>query len=237
MKNAIGILTVLLAASAANALVVFDDFTDPPTSQAVAIPLLHPNPTLGETTGATILGGERDLLITVDGTANMDSFIGTIGDGLLSFNSNAPGTILTLQYDGLDPDIYGPPATLVNSEGLGGLDLLAMGDYLYLDFERIDGGIAQVTGITINVNGTGGTAVFSDVIPDSAGPMTFVALFSAFSNPSVLSDVTSIEFILNPDGATDVDFALSAVGVPEPATLVLLGMGSLTLLRRRRRAA
>ncbi len=236
MRTALGVIISVVLVSAVHGAVVIDDFSDPGSSVVVAIGLTSPDPTLVKSTGAGILGGERDVLLDVAGAADLDSFIGTIGAGKLSFNSNSPGTVLTLQYDGMDSDIVGPPAGLVNAEGLGGVDLLAMGSYLYLNFGRIDGGGPQTTGLSIVVSDGMNTSVYSGLIPDSAVPMTYQALFSAFSNPSVLSAATSIELVLNPQAVEDVDFVLTEIGVPEPATLGLLGLGSLILIGRRRRA-
>ncbi|UCG48810.1 MAG: PEP-CTERM sorting domain-containing protein [Phycisphaerales bacterium] len=234
------ILTVvvcLILVQATGAQPVIDDFSVPDPVVAVVINLLDPDPTLIETADALLaaVGGERDILLDVLGVSGPVSFSGSIGGGTFLFNSGARGVAVTLQYDGVDVDMVGPPASLVNSEGLGGADLTSMGSAFFLDFLSIEGGPAQTTGIEIEVHGGGGSAVFAGQIPDSATPSTFLAPFSGFSNAGVLQSATSIELRINASGAANVDFELDAVGIPEPATVCLLGLGSLVLLWRRHR--
>ena len=239
-KGTSAILTVvvgLILVQAAAAQPVIDDFSVPDPVGAVVINLLDPDPTLIETADVLLaaVGGERDILLDVLGVSGPVSFSGSIGGGTFLFNSGAIGVAVILQYDGLDSDTVGPPASLVNSEGLGVVDLTSIGGAFFLDFLSIEGGPVQTTGIEIEVHGGGGSAQFGGQIPDSATPSTFLAPFGGFSNAGVLQSATSIELRINPGGASNVDFELDAVGVPEPATVCLLGLGSLALLWRRQR--
>jgi len=230
-KLSVLIIAALLIPEARGALII-DDFTRPVTPKVFTVNLTDPDPTLLKSSDFSILGGERDVLVDVVGVSSVVSITGVLGGGQFVFNSVVPGTVAVLQYDGLDADISGPPAALVNAEGLAGIDLTAYGNLFYLDFLSIDGGTSNTTGIEIQVHGPASASVFAGVIPDSAGPYQFTAVFSSFSDPSVLSDVTSIEVRINPAGAPDVDFVLNELGVPEPATILLFSLGATGLLRR-----
>ena len=230
---------VMLFAVSAQAYPV-DTFTGPKV--VTAISLQDPDPTLLKTDNVDIIGGQRDLLLdvsNVSGPAGPATYIGTIGEGSFVFNSGTPGVTATLQYDGDDTDIVGPPASLVNSEGLGGVDLTAAGTNSFkLDFLSIEGGDYQDTDVTIEVHNGTDKATFIGKIPDSSVPTRYEVLFSDFTGiTSALASATSLEICLNPNGNPDVNFIMTgSVGVPEPATMILLALGGIAVLRRRNRA-
>lgn len=218
----------------ARAEYIIDDFSAPDPAIVKGITLLgDPDPSVVETPepplpGTPILGGERDMLLNVIGVARPTSFVGEIGSGSFVFGGSSPGTAATIQYDGDDP---GDPPPLFNSEDLGGVDLTVHGDTFALEFLSIDGGQSQWTKIEIEVHSSTSTALFTGTIDDSAGPTTYPAPFAAFSNLGVFSDVTSIEFRINPSGAQDVDFELDTISiVPEPSAMALSALGLACLL-------
>ena len=227
---------VMVTAISAQAYTI-DLFTN--AEVVTVIDLNDPDPTLVKVDHVDTLGGQRDLLLDVLGTPGAVSYAGTIGEGSFVFNSGSPGVVATLQYDGIDSDIVGPPASLVNAEGLGGLDLTAGGrDRFTLDFKSIDGGHYLYMDIEIEVhNGPAVVASFVGQIPSSSIPIRYDALFSSFTGAtSALSSATSLEICFNPNGHEDVDFVMTgSVGVPEPATMTLLALGGIAMLRRRRR--
>lgn len=228
----VGVFAIAGAAPALADLII-DDFGEVALAAQV-ISLINPDPTLASSADPGILGGERDLLLDVMGAAGPVAYSGSVGQGTLAFNSSQPGTAATLQYDGIDTDIFGPPAGLINNELLGGIDFTASGSGLYLDFLSIDGGQVQTTGIQIEAHNGAAVSTFAGAIADAAAPFRYNVPFAAFSDPAVFSHVTSLTLSINPAGANDVDFVLDLVGVPEPGTLAFLGLG-LALLRWRKR--
>src|SRR5687768_15161337 len=214
--------------------IVIDDFGQPNPEQFYVIGAINADPLLHKTSHASILGGERDLLVDVVGTAELTSATGTIGGGVFDFGSQ-DAVLASLQWDGVDADQLLPTRALVNAQGLT-VDLTGggMNGQLVLSFTNLDAGEESDTlPVSITLTGpAGATASFSGTIPEGIAPFDYVIPFASMSTAGGFSfgNVTSIGLTLN-GGTTrpDADFGLdsfTAAPIPEPAALSLLGVAA-----------
>jgi hypothetical protein len=196
--------------------IVIDTFELPASASNSIINLNSPDPTLLEQIAGGVLGLERDVLINVNGAPVPISAAFSLGGGVFDFiTSFSPGTSARLQYDSIDADNPGPPASLVNSNGLL-VDLTANGSNtgLRLDFQSIDGGAATTLRVTIRLqSGAGESATLTAELPQNANPTTFFAAFASFTATAGFSftAVTSIEVDLNPNAVERVEFRLDQI--------------------------
>ena len=195
---------------------------------------------LFKTADGDILGGQRDMLFDIIGsTTRLVGFSAEVNGGSLYYDGHTPGTAAILQYDGLDPDDTGSPPALINSEGLGGVDLTDNGQLFLFALEF--GSIDHPMDLEIDVHSGASSAIFSGTVPESVGtPLVFNVPFWDFTGDDVFGDATSIEFRFNPLGAEDIDFQLNSLVVtaPEPSTMLIWGIGLIGLacrFQRRRR--
>lgn len=193
--------------------VLIDSFDSPGIPAQFIINLTSLDPTLAKQTAPSAIGGERDLLVDVAGTSTPISAAIELGGGNLNFTTAVtPGTVGTLQYDGIDADIPGPPAALINSQGLG-VDITRGGinSHIRLDFLRVDGGNATQLDYQVLLTSTGGgTAVATNNVPQSVGPISDFVPFFSFAQAGGFSfqQVTSIEFVFNPMAVARLEFVL-----------------------------
>lgn len=230
-------LIAFLSAASANAVVI-DTFD---ISQA-----LKANSGITQDSGvagldASILGGERDMLLDwFSGAANLEltANAGSPGNGLLSFSAGAQtsgqGEVV---WDGDDGD----PLSL-NPLGLGGIDLTDGGtlDRIAVGVESDDWPVHLV--FEVYTNSFDWSSATLELPGGISSAQTFELLFSAFT-PQVASigagadftNVGAIRLIID-DQRAETDLSIRFVeSTPEPATLSLLALGGLALLRRRRR--
>jgi hypothetical protein len=182
------------------------------------------DPATGHTLATIDIGvsgiiGEGSLAFRSDGIGFMTQSAGSVGQ-LWSFDITLPGsTAITTDY-GLTPSMDG--ADFDGSDVLYGLSQNSYDLYT----------INQTTGATTYVGPTGflsGTGL---------GGLTFTSNGTLYG---VLNDAlytinpgTGAASLVGPIGFNDVS-GLTAV-IPEPATFVILGLGSLCLIRRKRRS-
>ena len=191
-----------------------DSFNLPNPAATFIIDLLDPDPTLIKNTVAGVVGGERDLLIDVAGNPGLNTALGAVGfqggSGAFRGTFGAPGSTATLEYDGLDADIVGPPAGLVNNEGLttdltnGGINT-----GFRIDTFALDVGSGATMRFRIELTGPGGaTATLDSLLNEDVNLHVEFFPFALFTTAGGFSfaDVTSIRVILNPpDGSGKVD--------------------------------
>jgi len=225
--------------------ILIDDFSSPGGGgTSYVISANHPDPSLFKVSSLGILGGERDLLVDVNGTPGTVSAKGHIGGagGIYRFRSaGVVGTTATLQYDGVDPDVVGPPASLVNAGSLGGADLINGGNLgLLFTFLSVDGGAGSTLGLNIVATGPSGSVTYTGLVPENPSSFAFFAPFSSFlpsSGTFSFNIVSSLEIKLNPLAVANVEFELDAVvaTIPEPHSLALTGLAMTGIIALRRR--
>ena len=240
------------AGTAHAAPIMIDDFDGPAPPSAGQTFFItgsngggDPSPYLLKQSQASgILGGQRDSLVNVIGTAQLGSALGVVGwdnsrnAGLFQINTTpGPGSAVILQYDGADadtPTAPGTPAALVNGQGLGNVDLTSGGtnNALVLRFASCD----AAGGLTINISATtagGGTSTYTGSVADHASAYDLLIPFSSFAHTGggVLTSISSITLVFNVTGVPNVDFALNSIAaVPEPPAFALLAVGACGLL-------
>lgn len=194
-----------------------DNFTDPNPASTFFISALNPNPYLLQTSGAGIIGGQRDLLVNVLGPTNpisANGFVGTVAvaDGVFNLGSasNGPGTEVTMQYDGTDADT----TALNNAMGLTA-DLTANGNNgIRLDFNFLQVGTGTTMDLHISATSPGGgTASFSGLITQDPSGFSVFVPFSSFSTAGTFSfaNVSSLQFSFNQSGVQDVDYEITQI--------------------------
>ncbi len=232
-------LVAIGGSSASAGTIIIDDFQTPAPSEAffsfdsATLPFMPKGMTLIEQESASILGGQRDLLLEVAGNPSIFSTSGIVGTdddaGLLRVATDGgPGTVVTLQYDGIDAgdnEVTG----LSDHLGLGGFDLTdgQTNDRLQFDFLGIDSGSSLLHTIRLEISAVGesATATFVVDIDDSTGPTSLEVPFSDFSDDTVFQNLKSLTFTINGSGesAMGIDIHLDRIAaVPEPATLAML---------------
>ncbi len=209
---------------------LIDDFQAPETPREVFITLDDPDPTLVETPesgplplGARIVGGQRDLLIDVIGVPTESSAQLSVGGGTLGLFTGVgePGTQIVLQYDGIDDDVVGPPAELLEGRfpptdvTSGGTNT---GFRIDFDFLEVGPGMDGVEVKVLATSENGGLAEFVGLALKSTGPTFFVLPFAGFTPTGDFSfrEATSLKFVFNELGRPDVDLSIRSILAVNP---------------------
>lgn len=214
----------LALGTSASAAIVIDDFSE---IEGDALSLIT-----GEgVVSATSLGNGFTRTISVEGSG-LHGFWGTVlVDGVLGLDSTSWAALtFTVSYES---------ATPVNLAGLTGITL---------NFSDIDGGIgSEEVAFSISLSDSGGnTLAFTDLVAEGVGPVAMTSLFADYTltgDPFDFSNVTGISFAINLDPSQGAGLTLTTqadgtpgggiVIIPEPASLALMAIGGLMMIRRR----
>jgi hypothetical protein len=246
---------VLVCVSASRAdMMLIDNFSNPDPSVGYKV-LTGASQVHLTQSAPDALGGQRDILVVVDGTATPTSARGQIGLNrvhIVPVNELQLGTngflssVLTAQYNVLS----NPNAAAAQLNPLGiasGLDFTAGGnDRFLVRFNYSDATPSAGLQVTVTIRSPGGLESSSTkVVPNTSSVYDLFIAYSTLTGSASITNVESVKFTFNTGHTQNVDFAVQLLGavpsnIPEPGsgTLMLIALGLLTLsahgVRRRR---
>lgn len=224
---------ILMGAAPASALVI-DDFVTP---QFVEDTVAEDDVIDGvdgvgsEVAAVTAIGGYRDLYVEKLSGPTDSGVRARVTDDILSFSNDSLVTGAGyITWDGDDDDPFN-----VDTDGLGGYNLLAAGNFF--DFEVIEAD--HMLDFTMTVwDMAGGISTYFEELPPVEQLETRL-FFSQFTGTADFSDVGAIQIFVTGDRPS-LDASIGEIEViPLPASALLLlgGIGGLGALRARRRSA
>ncbi len=187
-----------------------DDFTDTNGQKSFVISALNANPYVSSDPGVNILGGIRNLNVTVlTAMPNAVSAAGHYGAGTFFLNSDSgpAGTEVTMQYNGVAPN------NDLTANGNNGIRL----DFNFLQWLQTMGEIADVH---ITATSPGGTASFTtNFAQHPSDAFSLFVPFSSFSTTGsfTFSNVTSLQFTFNQADVPAFDFEIDQIVAAQQA--------------------
>lgn len=214
-------LALLLAVPASAAVLVIDDFSTDQGPLSVS-PLLGPQTDSSSASGAGIVGGERDLVLSTDPGASTFSSFAQASGGIVQLADNTQfQSDLLFQWDGADND----PGSL-DVGGLGSLDLTQDGNNAFeigLAFDDLPATLAMTVW---SPNGDSSQVIF----PSTGLIFTELSIFipfALFSGSADFTNVGAIELLVSsPTNGLDIAFDFVQTGIspiPVPGAVWLLG--------------
>jgi hypothetical protein len=222
----IGLVALGTVAAALTQAVMIDDFT---TGQ-YNITANSLNPIVEAVRNGSMLGGQRDALLSyTGGPLFVNSTVD--GGGVQFFNgSSETSGSLTLQYDGLDGELE---TDGVQTPGTGLNGNFSGDDRFVFDFRFVDAGLGGSVMVTTTVVASNGTFVFSSFVSNGMN-IQHVQMFSSFGAAN-WGSVQRLEFTFTGPAASD--FTLDHIyttSIPGPAAVIPFAVGLATMARRRR---
>lgn len=246
MKNlgvAIAVLLLLGAGHAHAATLTIDDFESPDPADVIIPGFTQENGKPFQHAGSALtVGGQRDVKIDVQGAPKPNSAQVLIGHDDQLFKqgvfqvatASSPGSIITLQYDGLDDN----PTALTNAHGLSMAVAPAGG--ITIDFLSVDAPNAGLLDVSIRLYSNNAAATYHGLVPEAGDPQDMYAPFDEFDvgDGFAFDAIDSFEFVFNSSALVDVDFVVNKITttVPEPGAfpLALFGVAVAMFVRRAR---
>jgi hypothetical protein len=243
---------MLIGITVAQAMpITIDSFADPDPSTFFSLGSgISPSKAFSQLTPSA-LGGERDSLFQVFGSANSNSIVGLLGFdtsyGIPAMQIGTAGlspSVATLQYSGIANS--NTATALVNAHDLAdgiGIDLTDGGtnDRFELQFYTVDAHPSDGLDVVVTIASPGGLSSSATVIvPNSQTESLIDIPFSQLVGAASITDVDGITFVFNGQRKTaNVDFEVQSIvaTVPEPGGAVLAAAGALALavyVKRRR---
>lgn len=218
----LGLLALITTASVSQAALLDDFSTGAYTSGYFS------SGTVNGWTPASVPGGIRSTFIDIQSNnSGGDARLRVVTANNLFSVSNEPGVdaFARLAY-GFASNTQTPSSSPMNLNLVGA-------PKLQLTFQNNDLPLA-ITAYLYTNGGTTFSFLRSAVVPGGVAP-GYVQTFDFSSDAAALGDVDSILFNIDP--VTNGDFSISSIStVPEPTTLVGIGLGAVALIRRRRKA-